>query len=224
MSSLLAQITAFLPIFLASPTMYAGMILIMSSPNHTRLRVFAALVGSSAAIVVIGVIAMSAGGAVTDPKEPSSVSGVVNLILGVVLILLVAWVLFRRKPKPEGQKKAKPPEDPAAGVKFFKYAFYGILLVVTNPTSLTAYIASSKLVVDSGLEATQQLAAMSLAGLYFTLPVLIPMLLLLLAPALARRFLDLADRILDRYGRYIVAVFLVYVGSNMIMRGIDILY
>lgn len=174
MSSLLAQISSFLPIFLASPTVYAGMILIMSSTNYTRLRVFAALVGSSAAIIVIGVIAITAGGAVTKPEEPSAVSGIINLALAAALILLVIWVLFRKKPKPRDQKKARPPEDPAAGPKFLKYVFYGILLVVTNPTSLASYFSSAKLTLDSELEAGQQAIAMLVAGFYFCLTVLIP--------------------------------------------------
>lgn len=203
--------------------MYAGMVVIMSSTSYTRLRVVAAWVGSAAAVIVIGAIAVSVGGAATDPKEPSSLSGIINLVLGIALILLVVWVLFRKKPRPENEKKAKPPEDPTAGPKFFKYVFYGILLVVTNPTSLASYFTSAKLTVDSGLEASKQVIAMSVAGLYFTLPVLIPLVLLFIAPAACRKFLDLADRILDRYGRYIVAVFLVAVGANMIQRGLDIL-
>ena len=221
MSSLLAQITSFLPIFLASPTMYAGMILIMSSTGHTRTRVFAAWVGAALTIAVLGAIAVSLGGAAA--RKPSTASGIIDLVLGTALILLVAWVIFRKKPKPEDQKQARPPEDPAAGPKFFKYAFYGVLLVVTNPTSLTAYFASAKLTVDSGLPASQQAAAVILAGLYFTLPVTIPLLLLLFAPALCRAFLNVAQNILARYGRYIVVVFLVAVGLNMIVKGVNIL-
>lgn len=222
MTSLLSQITAFLPIFLASPTMYAGIVLIMSSPRHTRLRVFAALVGAVAAIIIIGVLAVGAGGAVTDPKEPTSLSGIINLILGFALILLSVRV-FLKKRDPEKKKKTRPVEDASARPQLLKYAGYGILLVVTNPTSLTAYVASAKLTVDSGLEFTEQLIAMSVAALYFTLPILIPFVLLLVAPAVCRKFLDFADRILEKYGRYIIAVLLVAVGINMLQRGLDIL-
>ncbi|MFA6002197.1 MAG: GAP family protein [Thermoleophilia bacterium] len=222
MTSLLSQITAFLPIFLASPTMYAGMVLIMSSTRHTRLRVFAALVGCVLAVIVIGVLAVGAGGAATDPKEPTSLSGIINLILGFALILLSVRVLMK-KSKSGKVKKTRPVEDASARPKLVKFAGYGILLVVTNPTSLTAYLASAKLTVDSGLEATQQLIAMSVAALYFSLPILIPLILLLVAPTVCRKFLNLAERILDKYGRYIIAVLLVIVGLNMIQRGLDIL-
>ena len=202
--------------------MYAGMILIMSSPRHTTLRVLAAWAGSAAAVIIIGAVAVDVGGT-TVKREPSTLSGIINLILGAALLLLVIWVLLRKKPKPEDQKQARPPEDPAAGPKFFKYAFYGILLVVTNPTSLASFFASAKLTVDSGLESSQRAAAMMVAGLYFTLPVLIPLVLLLVAPGLCRKFLDLAQSILSKYGRYIIAAFLVYAGMNMILRGWNIL-
>ena len=222
MSSLLAQISSFLPIFLASPTMYAGMILIMSSPTHTRLRVFAALIGSVAAIAAIGVVALAVGGT-TGTMGKSTFSGIVDLILGSALLLLTLWVLLRRKPRHKAEKKARRPEDAAAGPGFLKYAFYGIVLVVTNPTSLASYFASAKLTLDSGLPGGQQSMAMLLAGFYFTLPVLIPMILLLIAPGLCRKFLDLAQRVLAKYGRYIVVLFLIYVGINLISKGIGIL-
>lgn len=202
--------------------MYAGMVLIMSSPAHPRLRVFAVWTGAAAAVAVIGVVAVSAGGAATDPREPSSLSGIINLVLGLTLLLLAVRVLLK-KSKRKQEKKIRPAEDANAGLRFLRYAFYGILLVVTNPTSLASYLASAKLTVDAGLASTQQLAAMTVAGLYFTLPVLIPLVLLLLAPAACRRFLDLANRLLDRYGRYIIAVMLVAVGANMLKRALDIL-
>lgn len=222
MVSLLSQISAFLPLFLASPTMYAGMVLIMSSPAHPRLRVFAVWTGAAAAVAVIGVVAVSAGGAATDPKEPSSLSGIINLVLGLTLLLLAVRVLLKKSGR-KREKKIRPEADATAGPRFFRYAFYGILLVVTNPTSLASYLASAKVTVDAGLASTQQLAAMTVAGLYFTLPVLIPLVLLLLTPAACRRFLDIANRVLDRYGRYIIAVMLVAVGANMLKRALDIL-
>ena len=223
MNSLSLQIIAFLPVFLASPTMYAGVVLIMSTGVHTRLRIVAAFVGTVLAVIVVGAIAIAVGGATSSPRGPSTLSEIIDIVLGTILILLAAWVLFRKKPRAGKKKNEKSGEEGDSSPQFFKYTGIGILLVVTNPTSLTALFASAKLTVDSGLATSDQLIAMLLAGLFFTLPVLIPLVLILVAPAACRKFLDAANRILDRYGRYVIAVILVLLGINLIQKGLEIL-
>ena len=221
MGTLLSQITAFLPIFLASPTMYAGMLLILTSPVHPRTRAFAALLGSVAVAVIVGSLAVSAGGASESVREPSDLSAAINIILGIVLILLGIKNLVKG-PREKKPKKEKTTDTAATGLRFGKYLGLGAILTVTNPTSMASLIASSKLVVDSGLESAQQVAAMSLAAFYVTLPFLIPLVLALVAPDLSTRFLNGVDNILKKYSRYIIAGLLLILGLYLIKKGVDI--
>lgn len=220
MGTLLSQITAFLPIFLASPTMYAGMLLILSSPIHPRTRAFAALLGSVVVAIVVGALAISAGGASEAVREPSDTSATINIILGILLIFLGIKNLVKgpREKKSKKQKSA----DAATGLRFAKYLGLGIILTVTNPTSMASLIASAKLTLDSGLESTQQLLAMCLAAFYVTLPFLIPLVLALVAPGLSRKFLNGVDNILKKYSRYIIAGILLLLGLYLIKKGVDI--
>lgn len=221
MGTLLSQITAFLPIFLASPTMYAGMLLILTSPVHPRTRAFAAFLGSVAVAVIVGGLAVSAGGASESVREPSDLSAAINIILGIVLILLGIKNLVKG-PREKKPKKEKSADTAATGLRFGKYLGLGAILTVTNPTSMASLIASSKLVVDSGLETAQQFTAMFLAAFYVTLPFLIPLVLALVAPDLSTRFLNGVDHILKKYSRYIIAGLLLILGLYLIKKGVDI--
>ncbi|MBI5869610.1 MAG: GAP family protein [Actinobacteria bacterium] len=221
MGTLLSQITAFLPIFLASPTMYAGMLLILNSPIHPRTRAFAAFLGSVVVAIVVGGLAFSAGGASEAVREPGDSSAVINIILGILLIFLGIKNLVRG-PREKKPKKDKSTDAAATGLRFAKYLGIGAILTVTNPTSMASLIASSKLVLDSGLESTQQIMAMAVAAFYVTLPFLIPLALALVAPDLSTKFLNGVDNILKKYSRYIIAGILMLLGLYLIKKGVDI--
>lgn len=223
MTELLSQISAFLPIFLASPSVYAGVLLILSSQHYPRGRAFAAWAGSALIAIVIGILAVSAGNAATDPRQPSALSGAINLVLGAVLFFFGIWRLVRMPKKKSSQEEKTGARAPSPEPHLLKYMSIGILLTVTNGTSLASYLAAAKLTVDSGLERVEQAIAMAVAALYYTLPLLWPLLLALVAPQASSRFLLAADRIIKRYGRYIMGVILILLGIYLAKKGLDIL-
>jgi len=221
MTQLLVQITSFLPIFLASPTMYAGMLLVMRDEEQFRSRAFWAYIGCALTVAAIGIIILLVGGATPQVKEPTTLSGVINIALGVLLFIAGVRRYFR-KPEP-GKEKKKKERKPSAGESHLKFVGVGFLLTVTNPTSLASFLASIKLTIDSGLEISQQFIALSVAWFYFTLPILIPLLLAVFVPAASAKFLNIADHILKKYGRYIVLVFIFALAIYLVKKGIDIL-
>lgn len=107
--------------------------------------------------------------------------------------------------------------------KLIRFAVFGIILTLFNPTSLTAFIAAGKLTIDSGLSETQKSVAMAIAGVYYALPFLMPLVLSLIAPGYSDRFLAFAQKLLAKYGRYVIFVILVLLGGNLIRKGLDIL-
>ncbi len=219
MQGLLWQITAFLPVFLASPTMYAGMIMILASP-HARQRAFAATVGCALTVIVLGLVAVNGEAAATTPEPPSTASGVIDLFIGVALLLLAARNILGGK---ERKSRFKPRNPGSVKLRLVRFTIFGIILTIVNPTSLTAFIAAGKLTIDSGLSDSQKSAAMIIAGFYYTLPFLIPLVLSLIAPKYSDRFLAFAQKLLARYGRYVIFVILVLLGGNLIKKGLDIL-
>lgn len=221
MASLLSQIAAFIPVFLASPTMYAGMLVILTSPNRPKAQAAAALVGSVLTLIVIGYAAIAAGGAATGPRQPITVSATVDMALGVLLIF---FGLKRALKKPKPGAKPKPKAAPASTApKFTKSMGFGIALTVVNPSSLVSYLAVAKITTDSQLATLNQAVAMSIAGLFYTSPILLPLLLTLLSPNLSERFLAGADHVFKTYGKYIVAAILVLFGFYLVSKGLRIM-
>jgi len=218
---LLAEISSFLPVFLASPTMYAGMLLVFNDQKNFRQRAFAAFIGCAVTVAVLGIFGILAGGQATHARQPTTASGVIDLVLAALLVL-AGTRRFLKKPEKEAKPKARKSEGPGK-THFLKFAGVGFLLTITNPTSLTAYLASIKLTLDSGLNATLQVVAVSIAGFYFTLPIFMPLMLAVFAPDTAAKFLAWADRMLKDYGRYIIIVIIYALAVYLAWKGIDTL-
>lgn len=201
--------------------MLGGMLFILSGRNYPRSRALAATVGCALTVTVIGILAVSAGNALTDPHQPSALSGVIDLTLGGVLIVFGVWRFFHM-PK---WKQAKKPKagTPSPKPRLLGYVGIGFLLTVTNPTSLASLLAAAKLTVDSGLERAEQAAALGLAVLYYTLPFLGPLLLTLAAPGVSARFLSALESFIRKYGQYVMAVILILIGIYLGKKGLDIL-
>ena len=201
--------------------MYAGMLVILTSPNRPKAQAAAAWVGSVLTVIVIGVVAMAAGGAATSPRQPTTLSAAIDVILGVFLIFF-GLKRALKKPKPEPKPEPKV-ERTSTTPSFTKSAGFGIMLTIVNPTSMVAYLAAAKIVTDSKVAALDQAAAMAVAGLFYSSPILLPLLLTLLSPNLSERFLAGADHVFKTYGKYIVAAILVLFGLSLVSKGLRII-
>jgi len=201
--------------------MYAGILLVLSSPNRPRTRGLIALLGCFLTAVVIGTVAVSAGEASSSVREPTTTSAMIDILLGVVLIALGIKNIF--KPRQQENKKPKRTGGASTGLRPVKFFGIGIVLTITNPTSMASLLTSAKLTVESGLDSVQQTLAMLMAVVYVTLPILIPLGIAFAAPATSTKFLEWVNRILKKYGRWIMAVFLFLVGIYLIKKGVDVL-
>ena len=198
------------------------MLLVLNDKEHFRSKAFAAFIGCAVTVAVLGVIGMLAGGAITVTREPTTRSGVIDLALGA-LLLFAGIRRFVKKPKPK-KEKPKSAEGKAGGrSRMLKLIGVGFLLTITNPTSLASYLASIKLTLDSGLESSLQIIAVAVAGLYFTLPLLMPLLLAVFAPEKSAKFLDSVGRIFEKYGRYIILAIMLVLAAFLAKKGIDTL-
>jgi len=218
MNALIPQILALLPVFLASPTMYAGMLVVMSSGKPARARSFAALIGNVVTVIVIGFALIEAGSIAAGPRVPTTTSGAIDLAIGFLLIYLGIRRLFL-KPKEKTEKEKPHENDAATEPQFVKYVGVGVLLTVTNPTSLASYLTAAKLTIDAHVDKADQIIAMSLATFCFSLPILLPLMLMIVSPGVSEKFLRALDTLFARYGRYIIAALLIGLGLYLAAKG-----
>lgn len=222
MEEVLNQVLLLAPIFLLSPTVYAAILVVFSSGGHPVSRGTAILIGSAITVIIIGIILIAAGGTIiTRPDEPSMLSGIINLILGVAFILLSLFVAFRKKADKEesGKNDKETPHEPS----FRSDARLGFILTVTNPTSLASYVTVAKVSTDAAISVTQQAIAMVIAGILFVMPIVWPLLLTIAVPQKAEKFLSATNRGLNKYGKYFLALILIYVGYGLMTTGLNIL-
>lgn len=182
-----------------------------------------AWVGSVLIIIAIGIIALAGGASASGtPQRPSMLSGAIDVIIGAFLFIAgVMRVVEKPKTEPEESK----PRIKSASLKpqLLKHAALGILLTVTNFTSLASYLASAKLTVDSGLDKIQQITAMSVAGFYFSLPILWPLLFRVVAPSSSEKTLTAINQAIKKHGRYVIAAIALLFGAYLAVKGLRIL-
>lgn len=151
------------------------------------------LLGTGA--VTLGYRAAQSGGGQSSP-----VFSLVLLALGGLLILLG----FRNSRKPPVENP-EPPRFFATldGITPLQAFGFGALVTVLNFKNLALYLSALSVTILSGLSLAQKLVVAALAAQVFSLSVLIPVGIYLLAPRRARQVLDGFKNWLGRHSREI---------------------
>lgn len=207
-----------------SPTMLAAALLILSSPKRPKTRTFAYLLGAAVTVIVIGIIAVMIGGKAqsTTAQKPSTVSAVIDLSLGMLLLFIAARGLIS-KPKQRKQTGVST-DQKRLGIMLAQDIGIGIVLTATNFTSLVFYLAAAKQTADSGLGIATQILGMSIVAVFFLLPVLLPLLITLVAPTIAKKILTAINRAMEDYGGYIMPLIAAIFGVYLAYKGLRVFF
>ncbi len=158
--------------------------------------------GYATAYSLIGAAAVTLGYRATQASggQPSPIFPVVLLALGGLLL----WLGFRNSRKPPADNP-EPPRFFALldGITPRKAFGFGALVSVLNFKNLALYLTALSVVILSDLPLAQKLTIATLAALVFSLSVLIPSGIYLLAPHRARQVLDAFKGWLQRHSRAI---------------------
>lgn len=216
MAELLARL---LPLGLAaaiSPQLLAVTMAILGARDHPRSRTLAYLGGSALTLVLIGILAVTGGGAARGPHRPSALSAAIDIILGALLLYLGVRKLVA-KPK---TRHVEPASGRASiGRQLVVSAGLGLLLTVTDFSSLVFYVAAAKQTADSRLRVTDQVIAMSVMALFIMVPIIVPLVFTVAAPAAAARLLSWTDQAAKKHGKYIVAAIALIFGVYLVLKG-----
>jgi len=204
-----------------SPVLLTLSILLLSSDFHPRVRVLAYAGGVFISLVVIGVVAVGGSASGSDgPSHPSTFSAGLDILLG---LLLIAVAVKNSVGSPKAAEKKKPVKtakaEPSLAGLIVRDGGLGVVLTVTNFSSLVFYLAAAKSTADSHLPAFEQAAAMSLVGFGFMAPIVLPLLATVASPAASKKFLDATNRVVKDYGRYIGAAVALLFAVYLILKG-----
>ena len=189
--------------------------------NHPKGQVVALAIGAAITLAVIGGLVLKSGAALSSqPSGPSTLSGGIDTFLGVLLLALgIKTFLSRNKPK---KKTHKNSGKESFGLLFLRNMGLGAVLAATNK-SMILYFEAAKKAAESGLTFVQQALALSVAGLLYLLPILLPLVIVVISPVRSEKVLERIDKVLVKDGVYIVTVTSLVFGLYLLIRGLSII-
>jgi hypothetical protein len=206
-----------------SPVPIIAVILMLFSAR-ARTNGPAFLAGWVVGLAVVGaiVLALSDSGDLSDQGGPSTAAGVVQLILGV-LLLLVSLRQWRSRPR-----HGDEPEMPKwlAGVDGMtpgKAAGAGLLLSGVNPKNLLLSIAAAVAIGQAGLGTGQQIGALVVFVLVGSVTVALPVVYSLLGGRSAAGHLEEAKGWLAANNATVMLILLLVFGVVLIGKALGIL-
>ena len=214
------NITAFLSLILFSllplgigaaispwPTTVTIMFL---STGRPLAKALAYLIGYSAVLVAIGIVALTVfgGGDYEGGDRSSVVGGTLDMVFGI-LFLGLALKLWLKAPDPS----APPPRWMSAfeSINIGGAFLLGVFMMVTNFSTLPLYIAGLKELVTANLNPAGNLFALVLFILLIVVELLVPTVVYARSPRRGGELLDGARQWLEKYNRVIsICIFVFY--------------
>jgi hypothetical protein len=172
----------------------------------------------------IGAVSLASGTGAVEPST-STTNGLVDVVLGLVLLGVAAWFATgraeRRRARTVAARAGRPKKpslsDRLLGGSRTSMAFVaGVLL--TLPSAM--YLAALKDIAAAGVSTTDEVLAILLFNVLMFLPALIPLALLVAAPDGTRAAVERADRWMQSHQKGLVTVVAGAIGAYLTAKGI----
>jgi threonine/homoserine/homoserine lactone efflux protein len=181
------------------------------STGRPLAKALAYLIGYSAVLVAIGIVALTVfgGGDYEGGDRSSAVGGTLDVVFGI-LFLGLALKLWLKAPDPS----APPPRWMSAfeSINIGGAFLLGVFMMVTNFSTLPLYIAGLKELVTANLNPAGNLFALVLFILLIVVELLVPIVVYARSPRRGGELLDGARQWLEKYNRVITICIFVFYG------------
>jgi hypothetical protein len=197
-------------------------VIIMLMTARARANAPAFLLGWIVGILAVGVVAFVMPGIETARGEPTRLSGVIRVVLGVVLLLL-SWRQWRQRPAPDA-----PVEVPRLLARLDQIGVAqslttGFLLSGVNPKNLLLVAAGAATIDASMLAVREQIIALLVFTTIASLTIALPIAGYFLARQSVEGMFGRWKDWLIRNNITVLIVLLLVFGTLLISRGIKIL-
>lgn len=216
---MLETLAKILPLDLASamsPIILALCIVLLAKKEHGLSRVVAMGVGSLIVAVALAILGMKLGQNVQDLNNTSAVDNIVDLILAVLFLYFGIRGLTHK----ENQHQSKVLEK-SSSRQLAKWFLIGFVISATNFDAVMLNFSAAKEIGQTAINYGEKIILLIIGGIFFTLPILLPLTIFLAVPKLAQKILNPIDAFLGKYGRYIVAVIFLGFAIYLFYKGIS---
>jgi len=200
-----------------SPTVLAISLLILSGPHgRARMGIFTVTnVATLAAIGVAWVFLLKHSTAGGDSASKDAATATVDTTLGMILLIIGARAALR-EPRAKEQHDTSEAE-PALG----KYALLGVVMMLSNLTTLALFLPAAKEIAIAGVSAPQRIGVLAMLVVIATVTAWGPLLMSVAAPTAADRVLSSLDRFTTRHAKAITVTVCFGFGAYLIVKGMN---
>jgi len=196
-----------------SPVIFALALFLLGSKNRPKTRTFYFFLGSLIAGGSITWLGAQFGGILTLGAAQTKASSVVDLVIGLACFGFGIGALLLPEMKNSGVTKMK-------GKWLLVWLVVGFVMNITNLDAVFLIFTAAREVGAAAITEAQQLILLSINVIFYTLPVLLPLLVYLIIPQTAGRALGSMDKFMVKYSKYIMFALFLTFGIYFLWRGL----
>ncbi len=221
MGDVVSEILSFAVGVAVSPVPIAAVIVMLFTPKaKTNAPVF--LVGWVIGLLLVGFVVLLIPGLEASGGEPSTTSGVVKGLLGV-LLLVAGWGAWRKRPGTNETAEAPQWMDTIDGFGIGKSFGMGFLLSALNPKNLLLVAAAAAAISAAGLSTGEETATLLVFTLIAASTVAVPVIGYLIVGERADKTFANAKDWLIQNNSVVMAVLLLIFGVSLVGDALQIL-
>lgn len=222
MGDVVGEILPFAVGVAVSPIPIAAVIVMLFTPK-ARTNAPSFMTGWIIGLLVVGFIVLLIPGLEVDSGDPSTTTGVVKGLLGV-LLLVAGWAAWRKRPGPSETAEAPKWMGAIDGFGTGKSFGMGFMLSALNPKNLLLVAAAAVAISTSGLSTGEEVGALLVFTLIAASTVAVPVIGYLIAGDRADSALAKAKDWLIQNNSVVMAILLLVFGVSLIGDAIEILF
>jgi threonine/homoserine/homoserine lactone efflux protein len=182
-----------------SPTVLIANLLVLSSPQKSRIRGLAFAAGGFVVLIGIGVLALTVLHTAAENRgKDAALFAWIDIAFAVLLALVGLRSLLLPPKKPSSDRAGKLANAPT-----YDYFVFGVVMMLTNVTTLMLFIPAMKDVAVADASFTAKAGTSVVVVLITSVVVWVPLVLDLAAPHTAGRVLGGLNRFLSVHQRMV---------------------
>ena len=205
-----------------SPIPIAAVIVMLFTPK-ARTNAPSFMAGWIIGLLIVGFVVLLIPGLEVSSGEPSTTTGVIKGVLGI-LLLAAGWAAWRKRPGSDETAEAPKWMDAIDTFGTGKSFGMGFMLSALNPKNLLLVVAAAVTIAAGGLSSGQEIAALLVFTLIAASTVAVPVIGYLIAGDRADTTLANAKDWLIQNNTAVMAILLLIFGVSLIGDAIEILF
>ncbi|MFC1617703.1 GAP family protein [Patescibacteria group bacterium] len=195
-----------------SPVVFALVLLLLGGKSPLK-RTFWFLIGALVVGITVTLLGLTLGHVVTGKFGQTDFSSAIDIFIGGLLVALAFWTLLVKKKK---HHLASTSEKSS----LWRWLALGIVTGIFNWNGVFLNFVAAREVGVAEVGEIEKIAVLIINLLFYALPILLPLLLYLIFPGTAMRFLTKINYLMTKYSKYVVFILLIIVAIIIIDHGL----